>query len=108
MSLGMNDREPCPSRGRLKHHLAHGELCPRCMPDVERTVYCRECRTRVPAVGEFVQPHPIDRFGVTMPCPGEGVRVAFPPPVQVPIWVRPPNLGVRRVIALPSLPAGAA
>jgi hypothetical protein len=36
------------------------------------------------------------------------VRVAFPPPVQVPIWVRPPNLGVRRVIALPSLPAGAA
>jgi hypothetical protein len=104
----MNDLAPCGTDAARKRHRAKAHLCLTCEPDIERTLTCRQCRARVTAIGEVIQPHAIDRFGVTMPCPGEGVRVAFPAPVQVPIWVRPPNLGVRRVIALPSLPAGAA
>lgn len=105
MTLGPNDLEPCGTRSARKRHLAHGQLCLECDPDVERIVSCRRCKQRVTAVGEIVQPHSMVS-GV--PCAGSGRQVLFPKPVDVPVWPVPSGLHRRRVVALASIPAGAA
>jgi hypothetical protein len=108
VSLGMNDLMPCGTDAARKRHRAKAQLCLACEPDIERMGWCRSCESRVPAVGELLQPHQVQRREGVAPCPGAGQRVFFPKPVDVPLWVTPQPGRHHRVVALASLPRGAA
>lgn len=115
MSLGVNDKEPCPSRARLITHRAHGSLCLTCEPDAEWLARCPLCRDEVTVVGTTVQPHSTGGHGqrvARFDCPGAGMRVEPPQLVERPIWEpsmrRPEPRWRQNALALVRPPGGVA
>lgn len=87
--LGLNDVQPCGTDARRRTHLAHGVVCPRCEPETEIPARCPMCWESVLLVGGRVRPH--EPEGSTATCSGSGLLV-LSPPVETPIWVRPPQV----------------
>lgn len=64
---GPNSLLPCGTPSARRRHAAHGELCLRCEPTIERPGVCPVCKDRITVLGDRYERHEID---TGERCPG--------------------------------------